>query len=69
MAFRRRLEIFLDDSHNPQLNNHKLTSELQGYRSINVTGDWRAIYSEAEDEEGEKIVIFEVLGTHSELYS
>ena len=67
-AFKNRLKIFKDDSHNPLLNNHALTGEYSGYRSINTTGNWRAIFSESKDEEGEKVVTFEVLGTHSELY-
>lgn len=67
-AFDRRFELFQEDPLHSQLKNHKLTGKLAGYKSINITGDWRAIYSESEDENGEKIVIFEILGTHSELY-
>ncbi|HBQ51065.1 hypothetical protein A3B42_03610 [Candidatus Daviesbacteria bacterium RIFCSPLOWO2_01_FULL_38_10] len=68
IAFKQRLSLFLEDPAHPQLKNHKLTGQLSDYKSINITGDWRAIYSESEDESGEKIIIFEVLGTHSELY-
>lgn len=67
VAFRKRLELFLQDPFHPQLNNHALTGKFSGYRSINVTGDWRAIFSEFEDESG-KVVIFEIVGTHSQLY-
>ncbi|MBI4226146.1 type II toxin-antitoxin system mRNA interferase toxin, RelE/StbE family [Candidatus Roizmanbacteria bacterium] len=68
IAFRKRLAFFIQDQSHPLLNNHSLTGNLKGYRSINITGDWRAIFSEYEDEEGKKVVVFEMLGTHSELY-
>lgn len=68
IAFRNRLLIFLEDPAHPQLKNHKLTGKLSDNRSINITGDWRAVYSESTDKKGEKIIIFEILGTHSELY-
>jgi len=39
----------------------------KGYRSIDITGNWRAIY--AEKVEGKDIVAYFVaLGTHRELY-
>lgn len=62
-AFDERLELFLLDPFHPLLNNHALTGKYKGMRSINVTGDWRAIYSENKE-----AVIFELLGTHSQLY-
>ena len=63
-----RLEIFKKDRFHPLLNNHSLTGNYKGFRSINITGDWRAIYSETKDEKGNITVIFELLGTHSQLY-
>lgn len=66
-AFNLRLEIFRKDPFHPLLNNHFLTGEYLSNRSINVTGDWRAIYSE-EIENKEKVAIFLALGTHSQLY-
>ncbi len=68
VAFLRRRELFSADPLNPLLNNHALTGNHLGKRSINITGDWRAVYSEETNEEGEKIVIFQLLGTHSQLY-
>jgi addiction module RelE/StbE family toxin len=62
-AFYQRLQLFKQDSHHLLLRNHSLTGSYRKYRSINVTGDWRAIYSE----EG-KLIVFEMLGTHSQLY-
>ncbi len=67
-AFLRRRELFLQDSKHPQINNHALSGELKGYRGINVTGDWRAIFSEYIDSGGKKTIFFEMLGTHSQLY-
>lgn len=62
-AFKKRLTLFIEDEFHPLLNNHVLSGELFGYRSLNITGDWRAIFT--EDEQG---VCFEVIGTHSKLY-
>ena len=64
-AFDVRLWLLNQDKFHPLLNNHALTGKCKNYRSINITGDWRAIFREYK--EGE-IVYFEVLGTHSELY-
>ena len=61
-AFEKRLKLFLKDPQNPILHNHQLSGQLRKYRSINITGDWRAFYSENE------FVIFKVFGTHSQLY-
>ena len=66
-AFDRRLELFLENPYHPLLNNHPLGGKYRGYRSINVTGDWRAIFSQ-QDEDDELVTIFEVIGTHSQLY-
>ena len=64
-AFRKKKSLFMLDYDNAALNNHKLSGKLCGYRSINVSGDWRAIYSTNDNHE---IVIFHLIGTHSELY-
>jgi mRNA interferase YafQ len=53
-------------SHNPldsQLRDHPLKGKYKQYRSIDVTGDYRALYLLQGDE-----VIFDVVGTHSQLY-
>lgn len=66
-AFEKRLRLFMKNPNHPQLRNHSLKNILKGLRSINITGDWRALYSEYK-QNGELIVIFELLGTHSQLY-
>lgn len=68
IAFRKRRELFQKDPFHALLNNHSLSGKLKGYRSINITGDWRAIYSEYKDEANNTIIVFEILGTHSQLY-
>ncbi len=65
VAFRKRLEMFLSDKFHPILNNHPLVGEYQNYRSINVTGDWRAVFREFQ---GGEVVYFDLLQTHSKLY-
>ena len=67
-AFRKRREIFVENPFSPQLNNHQLTGEYKGHRSINITGDWRAIFMEELDEEGNKTILFKFIGTHNQLY-
>ena len=64
-AFRIRLEIFLTDKFSPLLNNHALIGKYEGYRSFNVSGDWRAVFRELNNRE---IIYFDLLGTHSQLY-
>lgn len=59
-----RLHIFLDNQFHSILNNHALKGKYLDYRSINITGDLRAIYKSASDDE----CIFVALDTHSNLY-
>ena len=65
ISFRGRLETYLSDKFHPLLNNHSLKGRYEKYRSINVTGDWRAIFREID---GGSVVYFDRLGTHSQLY-
>ena len=65
IAFRDRLKLFVEDKFHPLLNNHPLKGKYKGYRSINVTGDWRAVFRELNSG---KLVYFDVLGTHGQLY-
>jgi len=66
-AFKNRFVLFLKDEYCPTLRNHQLTDTLKSYRSINITGDWRALYSEYTLG-SKRIIVFEMLGTHSQLY-
>ena len=58
-----RLRLFGEDPSHPLLKNHALGGEYEGRRSINVTGNYRAIYYE---ENGS--YFFLRVGTHPELY-
>jgi addiction module RelE/StbE family toxin len=62
--FKDRLVLFIEDRTDPVLNNHGLKGKYTGYRSINVTGDIRAIFIEhAKDH-----IEFVYIGSHSQLY-
>jgi mRNA interferase YafQ len=59
-----RLRILVDNQSDAQLKNHALTGRWKGYRSINITGDIRAVFKVAENGS----ILFTNIGTHSELY-
>lgn len=61
--FKERRDLFLQDEFNPILNNHALRGNYLGYRSINVTGDIRAIYKKEQ-----YLAIFVAIDSHSNLY-
>lgn len=65
--FKLQIKIFAVDPDNPQLNNHPLRDEWQGYRSININSDRRAIYAE-KNEGVDEVAYFIAIGTHDELY-
>ena len=58
-----RIELFSNNALDSRLNNHPLKGKYKKYRSINVTGDFRALYLTQGD-----LVIFDIVGTHSQLY-
>jgi addiction module RelE/StbE family toxin len=66
-SVKERILIFSKDPHNPQLDNHPLRDNYEGYRSIDITADWRAIYEQIQKEK-EIIAYFVTLGTHKQLY-
>jgi len=63
-AFKRRLVLFKANPFDISLRNHALKGKYLGYRSIDVTGDVRALYTT----QGDTIIIFGFIGTHSQLY-
>jgi addiction module RelE/StbE family toxin len=65
-SFDIRLSLFKSDCFHSLLNFHELKGKLKGYYSINITGDWRAIFRFRDKKKN--IVIFISLNTHSELY-
>jgi len=64
IAFNKRLSIYVVDPNNPALRNHALKGKYKEFRSINITGDVRALYQEKEGD----ITLFALIGTHSQLY-
>jgi len=62
--FDERLRLFVVDRTDGRLRVHPLKGKYAGYWSMNVSGDLRALYLE----QGETVVIFALIGTHSELY-
>lgn len=64
LRFKERLVIFRENPFDPELRNHALKGKFLGYRSIDITGDIRALYTA----KGNTIIIFGFIGTHSQLY-
>ena len=48
-AFYKTIEIFQKDPFNIALNNHWLAGKYKNFYSLNISGDWRAIYREYEN--------------------
>jgi len=57
------ITLFSGNPLHPSLRNHSLKGRYKSYRSIDVTGDVRALYLQMDDE-----AIFDVVGTHGQLY-
>jgi addiction module RelE/StbE family toxin len=62
--FDDRLSLFISDPTNPLLRIHPLIGKFSGYWSMNISGDVRALYLKR----GEEVIIFALIGTHSQLY-
>ncbi|MDO8552357.1 MAG: type II toxin-antitoxin system mRNA interferase toxin, RelE/StbE family [bacterium] len=59
-----RLALLIKDEFNPLLDNHKLHHPYLGYRSINITGDFRLVYKKI----GTETYYLRAIGTHHQLY-
>ncbi len=57
------MEMFLKDRTQPILKDHILLGKLNGKRSFSIGGDLRIIYSETKT-----TYIFELIGTHNQVY-
>ena len=66
-SFKERILLFSANPSSPLLRNHVLQREYSGYRSIDITADYRAIYQE-KLEGTETVAYFVLIGTHEELY-
>lgn len=67
IAFKESRELFLDNPNHPNLRNHALREKYAGYRSIDVTGDWRALFK-IRKSKLKTVITFHILGTHTQLY-
>lgn len=63
LKLQARIEIFVKNPLDPMLRNRALKGKYSDYRSIDITGDLRALYLQKTDE-----AIFDLVGTHSQLY-
>ena len=66
-AFKQRLLLFVENPNDLELNNHPLEREYVGFRSIDITVDYRAVYKEVIQEDG-TYIYFTSFGTHHKLY-
>jgi len=64
IKLKEKLRIFMENPSNILLNNHKLHGKYKNYRSINITGDYRIIFEELEN----NCILLVNINTHSELY-
>ena len=64
IQFDEKIALFAADPTLPVLKVHPLKGNFKGYWSMNVNGDLRALYIM----DGDSIVIFALIGTHSQLY-
>ena len=62
--FKERRDLFIENNFHALLNNHSVAPTYPNWRSINITGSFRALFEVKEKEK----VVFMKIGTHSELY-
>jgi addiction module RelE/StbE family toxin len=62
--FRERIILFLKNPFAEELGNHALHGEYDGLRSINITGDIRAVYDPVDNPH----VRFLSIGSHAQLH-
>ena len=63
-SFKTRIELFKNNPFDTRLRNHTLKGKYLGYRSIDITGDVRALYTV----KGDLVIVFGFIGSHSQLY-
>lgn len=64
LQFDERVQLFAVDPTLPMLKVHPLKGKYKGYWSMSVSGDVRALYIM----DGDTIIIFALIGSHSQLY-
>lgn len=66
--FKKHILLFAKNPQDSVLNNHELTRAWKGYRSIDITNNFRAVYIEKKIGR-ETVAYFVAFGTHEDLYS
>ena len=61
---RERVHLLSIDEFSPLLKNHKVSPPFEGYRSINITGDWRLVYKKL----GPDSYYLRAVSTHHQLF-
>ena len=64
-TFTERTHLLLNDPTSPLLRIHALKGSLEPHKSMNVSGDYRALFIV---DEVKQTITFLKIGTHSELY-
>ena len=59
-----RVQIHSNEPSNALLSDHKLNPPWDGYRSINITGDYRLIYKKLASD----VYFLRTVGTHHQLF-
>lgn len=62
--FEQRVRLFVEDPASDILRIHPLKGKYKGYWSMNVSGNLRALFIRRGDE----VIVFALIGTHSQLY-
>lgn len=62
--FKEKRNLFIENNFHPLLNNHSVDPIYPNWRSIDITGDYRALFEIKE----KTIIVFMKIGTHSDLY-
>jgi addiction module RelE/StbE family toxin len=63
LRLQQKITVFSQNPLHESLRNHALKGSFGAYRSIDITGDVRALYLQRDDE-----AIFDLVGMHSQLY-
>lgn len=58
-----KIALFSSNPLHPALRNHALKGKYKDYRSIDITGDVRALYLTTGEQ-----TVFDAVGSHSQLY-
>ncbi|KKR78264.1 MAG: Plasmid stabilization system [Candidatus Curtissbacteria bacterium GW2011_GWA1_40_9] len=61
--FQSRLDLFIENSDDSLLRDHKLTGKLSTYRAFSISGDIRVVYRIVDND----LWLYDI-GTHNQVY-